>query len=209
MAKKIHIAALLSGGGRTLENFFNCIDSGDLNAEITSVISSTPKAYGLKRAAKRNVPTAVFMRKNYSDDESYSRDIFAFLSERPCDLVCLAGFLKFLYIPPEWYGRVMNIHPALLPSFGGKGLYGDIVHKAVLDSGAKVSGCTVHFVDNKYDNGPIIIQRAVPVFYEDTPDALAARVFDEECIAYPEAIRLFIEERLQVIDSKVKIVSQS
>jgi len=114
------------------------------------------------------------------------------------DLVCLAGFLSFWEIPPRYEGRVMNIHPALLPGFGGKGMYGHRVHEAVLGAGCKVSGCSVHFVTNEYDAGPIIVQKAAAVLEGDTPDDLAARVFGQECKAYPEAIRLFAEGRLRI-----------
>jgi folate-dependent phosphoribosylglycinamide formyltransferase PurN len=120
------------------------------------------------------------------------------LDERKVDLVCMAGFLSYWIIPDRYLGRVMNIHPALLPAFGGEGMYGHHVHEAVLARGCKVSGCTVHFVNNTYDDGPIVLQRAVPVRAEDTPDRLAARVFEQECIAYPEAIRLFAEGRLRI-----------
>jgi folate-dependent phosphoribosylglycinamide formyltransferase PurN len=120
------------------------------------------------------------------------------LDERKVDLVCMAGFLSYWIIPERYLGRVMNIHPALLPAFGGEGMYGHHVHEAVLARGCKVSGCTVHFVNNRYDDGPIVLQRAVPVRAEDAPDDLAARVFEQECIAYPEAIRLFAEGRLRI-----------
>jgi folate-dependent phosphoribosylglycinamide formyltransferase PurN len=120
------------------------------------------------------------------------------LDEARVDLVCLAGFLSYWIIPERYTGRVINIHPALLPAFGGKGMYGHHVHEAVLERGCKVSGCTVHFLSNEYDEGPIILQRCVPVYAEDTADDLAALVFREECIAYPEAIRLFAEGRLRI-----------
>jgi folate-dependent phosphoribosylglycinamide formyltransferase PurN len=122
--------------------------------------------------------------------------------EARVDLVCLAGFLSFWIIPQRYLGRVMNIHPALLPAFGGKGMYGHHVHEAVIARGCKVSGCTVHFVDNEYDAGPIVLQRTVPVYAEDTADDVAARVFEEECIAFPEGIRLYAEGRLR-IDGKI------
>ena len=121
------------------------------------------------------------------------------------DLVCMAGFLSLWHIPPQYDGRVMNIHPALLPSFGGKGYYGHAVHEAALAAGVKVSGCTVHFVNSEYDAGPIIVQRPVPVAEGDTPETLAARVFEQECIAYVEAIRLFAEGRLRIDNNVVHV----
>jgi folate-dependent phosphoribosylglycinamide formyltransferase PurN len=127
------------------------------------------------------------------------------LDDARVDLVCLAGFLSYWIIPDRYVGRVMNIHPALLPAFGGQGMYGHHVHEAVLARGCKVSGCTVHFVNNNYDEGPIILQRSVPAYAEDTADDLAARVFVEECIAYPEAIRLFAEGRLRIDGRAVRI----
>jgi folate-dependent phosphoribosylglycinamide formyltransferase PurN len=128
------------------------------------------------------------------------------LDERKVNLVCMAGFLSYWVIPERYLGRVMNIHPALLPAFGGDGMYGHRVHEAVLARGCKVSGCTVHFVNNTYDDGPIVLQRAAPVRAEDAPDDLAARVFEQECLAYPEAIRLFAEGRLRIEGRKVHII---
>src|SRR5207237_10203077 len=132
----------------------------------------------------------------YPDCEQFSRLVFSLCDDANVDLVCCAGWLCLLDIPPKYQGRVMNIHPALLPSFGGKGMYGQRVHQAVMDHGCKVSGCTVHFVDNTYDNGPIILQRTCPVLDDDTADALAHRVFEEEKLAYPEAIQLFAQNHL-------------
>jgi folate-dependent phosphoribosylglycinamide formyltransferase PurN len=119
------------------------------------------------------------------------------------DLVCLAGFLQFLPIPVDFENKVMNIHPSLIPAFCGKGFYGHHVHEAVVDYGARISGCTVHFVDNQYDHGPIILQRSVPVFGDDSPQMVADRVFEQECIAFPEAIQLFAEGKLRVEGRRV------
>ena len=127
------------------------------------------------------------------------------MEEVDADLVCNCGFLRLLLVPPAWEGKVMNIHPALLPKYGGKGMWGDHVHRAVLAAGEKESGCTVHFVTNEYDAGPVILQRRVPVREGDTVDSLAARVFAEECEAYPEAVRLFGEDRLRVENGKVVV----
>jgi folate-dependent phosphoribosylglycinamide formyltransferase PurN len=132
----------------------------------------------------------------------YSQAIAQHLDDAQVDLVVLAGFLSMWIIPENYVGKVMNIHPALLPGFGGQGMYGHHVHEAVLAAGCKVSGCTVHFVTNDYDEGPIIVQKTVPVYDTDSPDDLAARVFEQECVAYPEAIQLFAEGKLS-IDGKI------
>ena len=143
------------------------------------------------------------------DTETYSARIVELLDAAKVDLVVQAGFLSFWRIPPEYEGRVMNIHPALLPSFGGSGIYGRRVHESVLAAGLKVSGCTVHFVDNEYDRGPIIVQKCVAVLEGDTSDTLAARVFEQECIAYPEAINLFAAGRLKITGGTVHILPAS
>ena len=183
------LAVLLSGGGRSLQNLIDRVADGRLDAEVALVVSDKPDAFGLERARRSGVPTLV---------SKQGSEIFERCRESGIDLVCLAGYLRFLPIPDDFAGRVMNIHPSLLPAFGGKGMYGDRVHRAALKCGVKVSGCTVHFADNEYDTGPIILQRAVAVEDDDTPESLAARVFAEECEAYPEAISLFGQGRLRV-----------
>ncbi|KKM14228.1 hypothetical protein LCGC14_1708210, partial [marine sediment metagenome] len=144
---------------------------------------------------------------DYDSSEIFSNAMIKEIEKYPIDLIILAGFMHLLRIPDKYSEKVMNIHPGLIPSFCGKGYYGHHVHKAVIESGIKVSGCTVHFVDNEYDHGPIIMQRTVPVYEDDTPDTLAQRVFKEECIAYPEAINLFAEGRLKIEGRRVKILS--
>ncbi len=200
MPTPLRLGVLLSGGGRTLENILAEIDGGLLAnlAEVTLVIASRPGIRGIEVGRKAGVPVHLVRRKEFENVGAYSQAMVKILDEAEVDLVCLAGFLSYWILPDRYLGRVMNIHPALLPSFGGTGMYGHHVHEAVLARGGKVSGCTVHFVNNEYDAGPIILQRAVPAFAEDTPDTLAARVFREECIAYPEAIRLFAEGRLRI-----------
>ena len=195
----IRIVVLLSGGGTTLQNLIDRIADGGLAARIVQVISDQPTAYGLTRARAANLPTAVVSRKECASREEFGRRIFDLVRQSGADLVCMAGFLQLLPIPDDFRGRVMNIHPALLPEFGGNGMYGRRVHQAVLAAGSKTSGCTVHFADNEYDHGPIIFQRTVPVIDGDTPETLAARVFEQECEAYPEAIKLFAEG--QIMDS--------
>jgi formyltetrahydrofolate-dependent phosphoribosylglycinamide formyltransferase len=192
---------LLSGTGRTLVNLQECIVAGTLDAEISLVISSRGDVKGVTRAADLGLPTIVIERAGLSPQE-YQQKLTATVVETNCDLVCMAGFVLLWHIPDGLLGRVINIHPALLPEFGGKGMYGHHVHEAVLRASKTVSGCSVHFCDNQYDHGPIIMQREVPVKPDDTPDTLAARVFEQECIAYPEAIRLFIEDRIK-LDGRV------
>ena len=200
MAKTIRLGVLLSGGGRTLENVLKHIRTGTLKslAEVAVVVASRPGIQGIEIAEAAGVPAHAIRRKEFPSVQAYSDAMVARLDERKVDLVCMAGFLSYWVIPERYLGRVMNIHPALLPAFGGEGMYGHRVHEAVLARGCKVSGCTVHFVNNTYDDGPIILQRAVPVRADDTPDDLAARVFRGECLAYPEAIRLFAEGRLRI-----------
>jgi phosphoribosylglycinamide formyltransferase 1 len=196
--KPIPIAVLLSGGGTTLQNLIDRIADGSLPVRITRVIASKPGVAGIDRGRKAGVPVDVIQRKAFASLESYSDAVFAACRSAGAELVCMAGFLQLLRIPSDFTMRVLNIHPALLPAFGGKGMYGQRVHEAVLAYGAKVSGCTVHFADNEFDHGPIVLQRTVAVRDDDTPDTLAARVFEQECIAYPEAIRLVAEGRLQI-----------
>lgn len=204
----LNLAILISGSGTTLQNLIDQINDKTLNANIQIVISSTPDTYGIKRAEQNNIPVAIVQRKGYNDSEIFSNSIINEIEKYSVDLIILAGFLHLFKIPDKYTGKVMNIHPGLIPSFCGKGYYGHHVHEAVIESGVKVSGCTVHFVDNEYDCGPIIIQRVVQVHEDDSPETLAQRVFKEECIAYPEAINLFAEGRLKIEERKVRILNQ-
>jgi formyltetrahydrofolate-dependent phosphoribosylglycinamide formyltransferase len=206
MDDAIRLAVLISGSGTTLQNLLDRIAAGRLRARVVLVVSNRADAFGLVRASQAGVSTAVVERKPFPSREEFSRAIFDLCRMAGADLVCLGGFLQLLLIPEDFLGRVLNIHPALIPAFCGKGLYGHHVHEAVLAYGAKVSGCTVHFADNQYDHGPIILQRVVPVLDDDTPDLLAARVFEQECEAYPEAIRLFAEGRLRLEGRRVRIL---
>ena len=207
MAKPVDLAVLLSGGGRTLENILEHIREGKLAARVVAVISSREDAYGLVRAKRAGIDTHCVPHKLYQGDDAgkFSREINRILSRYPVDLLVMAGFMHLFKAAEKYKGRVMNIHPALIPSFCGKGCYGRHVHRAVLDYGVKISGCTVHFADDVYDRGPIILQAAVPVKDDDTPDTLAARVFAEECKLYPRAIQLFAEGRLKIRGRKVYI----
>lgn len=199
----IRLAVLVSGAGTTLQNLLDEIAARRLDALVDLVVSSRPDAFGLGRAARAGIATSVVPWT--SDTAAASERVFALCRERGAELVVLAGFLKPLTIPADFLGRVMNIHPALLPAFGGKGFYGRRVHEAALARGVKVSGCTVHFADNDYDHGPIILQRTAPVLDDDTPESLAERVFATECVAYPEAIRLFSAGRLRLEGNRVRV----
>ena len=182
------IAVLVSGGGRSLENLAKLQASGELNGEIALVLSSRESALALKRASRLNIPSLVLDSERAMTPEEFSSRAFAAIEAAECTLAVLAGFLRYLPIPSDWEGRVLNIHPSLLPAFGGKGYYGDKVHAAVLEDGAKHTGCTVHYVDNIYDNGPVAVQRTIEVNAGDTVESLGGRVFQEEIIALPEAI---------------------
>ncbi|MGE4286623.1 MAG: phosphoribosylglycinamide formyltransferase [Phycisphaerae bacterium] len=199
------IAILLSGGGRTMLNIGEEIAAGRLNASIALVISSREDLKGVDRAREMGIDVAVIRRKDLSSLELFSSAIEQKLTEYDIDLVVQAGWLCLWNIPHCYENRVLNIHPSLLPSFGGKGMWGHHVHEAVLARGCKVSGCTVHFCTNEYDDGPIILQRTCPAYSTDTPDELAARVFEQECLAYPEAIRLFCRGALRVENGIVHI----
>ncbi len=194
MSNPVTLAVLISGSGTTLQNLIDRIADGRLQARIVRVVSSKASAFGLTRATAAGLSTAVVERKQFDSVESFSAAIFAECRTSGAELVCLGGFLQLLRIPPDFAGRVLNIHPALLPAFGGKGMYGHHVHEAVLRAGVAESGCTVHLVDDEYDHGPIVLQRRVPVHSDDTPESLAARVFAAECDAYPEAIRVVAEQ---------------
>ena len=208
MQHPVRLAVLLSGGGSTLQNLADRIAAGALPARIAVVVASRPDAYGLERARQATIPSRVVARKEYADVERFNDALHAALEPFAADLVVLGGFLSLFQPRSRYAGRVMNIHPALIPAFCGAGFYGDKVHRAVLESGVRVSGCTVHFADDQYDHGPIILQRTVPVLDDDTPDTLAARVFEQECEAYPEAIRLFAEGKLRVEGRRVLVASQ-
>jgi phosphoribosylglycinamide formyltransferase 1 len=189
MNPPLRLAVLISGGGRTLRNLLQLQQAGELPIEIALVVSSSAKAGGLAFAREASVPEFIAERRAYDTVEAYSQAIFDACRAARVDNVVMAGWLKFVLIPEDFTLRVVNIHPSLLPRHGGQGMYGHHVHEAVLAAGDSESGCTVHFVDNEYDHGPHLLQRRVPVLPGDTPDSLAARVFEAECQAYPEALR--------------------
>jgi formyltetrahydrofolate-dependent phosphoribosylglycinamide formyltransferase len=208
MDRPIRLAVLLSGAGTTLQNLLDRIGDGRLDARIAGVLSSKADTPGLARAEKAGLPRAVVERRACPDRAAFSRAVFDFCRGARADLVCLAGFLQLLEIPPAFANRVLNIHPALIPAFSGKGFHGPAVHRAALEAGVKVSGCTVHFADNEYDHGPIVSQRVVPVLDDDTPETLAARIFTQECEAYPEAIQWFAEGQLRVEGRRVRVLGR-
>ncbi len=199
------VAVLISGSGTTLRNLIEKIDAGTLPVDIRRVISSAPGARGLQYAAQAEIPAEVIERRAFPNQDAFSRAVFDQCRAAGAKVVVMAGFLKRLTIPDDYTNRVTNIHPALIPAFCGQGMYGRRVHEAALEYGVKLSGCTVHFADNEYDHGPVILQKAVPVLDDDTPDTLAARVFEAECEAYPAALRLLAEGRITVEDRRVRI----
>ncbi len=185
----VRCAVLLSGSGRTLENFLGKISAGELPLEIVAVVSSRSQVRGVTLAEQYKLPVAVFPRKQFESITAHNEAINAWLWEFQPEIIILAGYLCF-YLPPAGFsGPVVNIHPALLPHYGGKGFYGDRVHQAVLEAGENQSGCTVHLVDGAYDTGQILGQQTVPVFPEDDVHRLAARVFAAECDLYPRVLK--------------------
>jgi len=202
----IRLAVCASGGGTTLQNLLDRIADGRLSAQVVQVIASRPGIGAIGRARASGVPVEVVERRGRSVAE-FSADVYAPIRRQRADLVVLAGFLSLLDIPDDYEGRVMNIHPSLIPAFCGKGFHGEAVHRAAIEAGAKVSGCTVHFADRTYDTGPIIAQTPVPVLDDDAPGDLAARVFAAACEALPEAIRLYAEGRLRVDGRRVRVLT--
>ena len=204
----LRLAALVSGSGSNLQSIIDSIERGNLDASVVSVIASRYNIPAEERAAKYGLYYSVVSRREYGDNtEAMSLRLAEILETKNVDLVLLCGFLSFLSrdFVSLYRGRIMNIHPSLLPAFGGKGAYGIKVHQAVLDYGAKISGCTVMFVDEGEDSGPIILQKAVEVREGDTAETLANRVMMAEHIAYPEAVSLFGMGRLQIEGRKVII----
>ncbi|GAG36589.1 unnamed protein product, partial [marine sediment metagenome] len=224
--KPIRLGVLISGGGTTLMNILEHIKQaplegwypqngplsspakrqafltgqGRLNAEIAVVISSRSRAGGVERAKNAGLDVKIIRKKDHATIDEFSRRIEEELAAANVEFVVQGGWLCLWKIPARYENRVMNIHPALLPSFGGKGMWGHYVHEAVLAAGCKISGCTVHFCTDEYDKGPIIVQRTCEVRETDNPETLAARVFEQECIAYPQAIKLFAEGRIKIGD---------
>ena len=201
----IRLAVCASGGGSTLQNLIDRIESGSLRASIVQVIASKPGIGAIEKAVSTGIPVEVVTRKG-RDLDTFGRDVFRPIRERAADLVVLGGFLALLPIPGDYAGRVINIHPSLIPAFCGRGFHGEAVHQAAIEAGVKVSGCTVHFADNEYDTGPIILQRTLSVLDDDTPDTLAARIGLAERSALPESIALYMAGRLRINGRRVRIL---
>ena len=209
MNKAKKIAVLVSGGGTNLQSLIDCQKNGMFGeSAITLVIASKPDVYALERAKNAGIASAVLCRKDYADIAAYSAALVKALKDAEIDLVVLAGFLTIIdeQVYEAYPNAIINIHPALIPSFCGKGYYGLHVHEAALQKGVKVSGATVHFVTPECDAGPIILQKAVEVKEDDTPEALQQRIMEEvEWKILPEAVKLFCEDKLTVKDNKVYI----
>lgn len=197
------LGVLFSGGGRTVENIARNILEGSLEAEIAIAVSSHEGAGGIERARGFGIRTEVLDHREHGPE--LSDRINELLEDAQVDWVLLAGFIRFYEVPECYRGKVLNIHPSLLPDFGGKGFYGMKVHRAVIEAGAGFSGCTVHLVNEEYDTGPILVQRSIAVEPGETPETLASRVFEEECIAYPEALRLCLSGRLRLENNQAVI----
>ena len=203
--RELRIAVLISGGGRTLANLLRVQQQGELPGRIELVVSNREQIPGNEIARQAGIPLVIVPSRGVPE-ATFAERVYAALDTYAIDLVLLGGFLRRLPVRPDYRWRIMNIHPSLLPLFGGRGMYGERVHRAVLESGMKVTGCTVHFVDEGYDTGPIILQRCVPILDDDTPETLAARVLPIEHETYIEAIRLFVQGRLRVEGRRVRVV---
>ncbi len=206
--RKLRIAVLASGNGTNLQAILDACARGEIPGQVVVVLSNTPSAGALARARDAGVLGVLVDHRTFASRQAFERRLVELLHVHRVDLICLAGWLRILspWVVQQFAGQIMNIHPALLPSFGGRGMYGARVHHAVLAYGVKFTGCTVHFVDETPDGGPIILQAAVPVHDDDTPASLAARVSTLEHQFYPEAIRLFAQGRLQVSGRRVEIL---
>jgi phosphoribosylglycinamide formyltransferase-1 len=204
-----NIIVLVSGGGTNLQALIDAEKSGIIkNGKITCVISSNPDAYALERAENNNIPARVIPRRNYSDSLSYSHAILDALNEEKADLVVLAGFMTILdeCVTKAYPYKIINVHPALIPSFCGEGYYGLKVHEAALAYGVKYSGATVHFVNEKADAGAIILQKPVEVRHDDTPEILQKRIMEQaEWKILPEAVSLFCQDKIRIADGKAYI----
>jgi formyltetrahydrofolate-dependent phosphoribosylglycinamide formyltransferase len=205
--ERLRLGVFASGRGSNFASILGAIDSGALAAEVRLLVSNCPDAGALELAARRGIPAEVVASAGFPSREEFVDALLKTLERREVSFIALAGYMK--RIPAEviarYPNRICNIHPALLPSFGGKGMFGRRVHEAVLAYGCKVTGVTVHLVDERYDQGPIVLQRCVPVRDDDTAETLAARVLETEHAAFPEALRLFAEGRVAIEGRKVSI----
>jgi len=205
--RRIRIGVLASGGGTNLQAIIDSCERGEIDGDVVVAISNVPEAYALERARKHGIPAFAFPHKGMTR-EAHDADIMACLEQHSVDLVVLAGYLRMLtpVIVTKYSGRMMNTHPALLPSFGGPGMHGLKVHQAVLDMGCKVSGCTVHFVTLDVDGGPIIAQKAVQVQEGDTAETLQERILKEEHKQLTRSIELFAQGKLKIEGRKVRVL---
>ena len=201
----IKIAVWISGGGTTLSNILDCVSKGTLDVEVCLVVSSRSKVGGLEIAKSAGIEIQVVPTGSFDSPDQYRDEMFRRSRELGVHYVVMAGFLKHVLIPSDFTNRVVNIHPSLIPAFCGKGMYGNRVHQAVVDSGVTVSGCTVHFVDNEFDHGPIIYQQAVEVAEGDSAEDVRQRVFAAECEAYPKVLRWLNAGRISVDGSVVNV----
>jgi len=205
--ERMNLAVFVSGSGTNLQAIIDAVAGGKLSADIKLVLSSRPDAFALQRAEKHGIPAVYLSSKEFDSREKFVRTMMDALERHQVDFIALAGYMR--RVPPEvvqkFKNRITNIHPALLPAFGGKGMYGIRVHRAVIEYGCKVTGVTVHIVDEEYDRGPIVAQRCVPVLDDDTPETLAARVLEVEHQLYPEVLQLFAEGKVIVEGRRVKI----
>jgi len=204
----LNLGVLVSGRGTNLQAVIDSIQKGNLQAEVCVVISNKRDAYALKRAEKHGIPHYCVLRRDYKTQKDFESDMVNLLKKHNVELVVLAGFMTILspYFVNEFKNKIINVHPSLIPAFCGKGFYGERVHKAVIDYGVKITGATVHFVDEGTDTGPIILQQAVPVLDDDTVESLAARVLEVEHRLLPKAINLFARGKLKIEGRRVKIL---
>lgn len=209
---RINIAVMVSSHGRgsNMQAIIDSCRNGSINGQVGVVIGTRADAPAMERARSQGIPVVEVQPKSFPSDAEYASRLLEVLAQYKVDLICLAGYMRILpsEVVAAYRWRIMNIHPALIPMFCGKGMYGERVHQAALEYGVKVSGCTVHFVDEEYDTGPIIVQKCVPVEEGDTPETLAARVLSQEHKAYPEAIQLFALGRLKVEGRVVRVLPQ-
>lgn len=196
--KPLRVAVLISGSGSTLANLLACHQRGELPIEFALVISSSSQAGGLRYAEQASIPTEIAARKHFADPQAHSQAVFGLCRHYEVQLVVMGGYLELLAIPDDFANRVINVHPSLIPAFSGHGFYGLRVHSAAIEYGVKLSGCTVHFVDNHYDQGPIIAQRSCPVSSTDTAEQLQRRVGELERQLYPEVIAAIAAQRVKI-----------
>ena len=206
--RPVRLAVLLSGGGSTLQNLIDRIEEGRLQAEIAVVIASKEGIKGIERAREAKLDTVIIARKRYADASSFNDALHGELESHDFDIVVLAGFLSPIQLRKLKFWQIINVHPSLIPAFCGKGFYGERVHRAVLEAGIKISGCTVHFVDDEYDHGPVILQKAVEVRDADDVATLAARVISAERELYPQAIELWAQGKLMIEGRRVQILDK-